>query len=116
MKKYYHINDLELSKEQEKKVLEWFAQKLWTILEEAWESDFSGKSYDPLLIEDSKKIAHSYVFNLSKNGSRHHSYIDFKDLEKKLVNYSIDEIRSMRDRERRDVYEDLKIKSPEVLL
>jgi len=56
------IDDLPLDESQKRRVLEWFARKLWIILEEAsGEPDYCGKSYDPLTIDGN--VAHSYVFD-----------------------------------------------------
>ena len=78
---YRCIDDLPLSSEQKKCVLEWFA---WKIVEVASAKDlFIGmKHYDPLMIDDEE--AHSYVFDF-EDGGRHHQYRDLKHLEKMLL-------------------------------
>lgn len=83
---YFTINDLPLTEEQKKSVLEWFARKLWVIDVEgiAQDGDYYGKSYDPLVIDTEEKIAHSYVFSLG-GGYRHHPYNDLKHVEKMLM-------------------------------
>ena len=78
---YRTIDDLPLSPEQKKCVLEWFA---WKITEVASAKNlFVGmKHYDPLMIDDEE--AHSYVFDF-EDGGRHHKYRDLKHLEKMLM-------------------------------
>ena len=85
--KFFTIDDLPLSDEQKRQVLEWFARKLWTLLEEgSGERDYYCKSYDPLVIEGN--VAHSYVFDL-EDGGRHHPFRDLAHLEKMLVDEGI---------------------------
>ena len=85
-----NINDLPLNDEQKKFVLEWFAYKLWEIIEEGGgDPEYYGKSYDPLTIEGN--IAHSYVFDL-EDGGRHHEFRDFRHLEEMLVNEGVKEM------------------------
>lgn len=83
---YFTINDLPLTEEQKKSVLEWFARKLWIIQVEgiAQDGDYYGKHYDPLVIDTEEKIAHSYVFSL-RGGYRHHEYKDLEHIEKMLM-------------------------------
>lgn len=84
------INDLDLSHYQKIQVLEWFARKLWWLLEEgSGEPDYSCKSYDPLYIDGN--TAHSYVFNL-ESGGRHHPFRDLEHLEEMLVKEGIKRI------------------------
>lgn len=91
---FHSIDDLTgLSDTQKIAVLEWFARKLWVILEEgSGDSDYYGKSYDPLVIEPNKKIAHSYVFSISRDSGRHHHYEELTDIEDALVAEAIDRI------------------------
>jgi len=99
MNNYYDIDDLQLNQEQKKAVLEWFARKLWILLEEgSGEPDYYHKSYDPLVIEG--HTAHSYVFDLSEHGGRHHNFDTLKELEERLVNYGIETIKQYREEER----------------
>ena len=87
------IDDLPLSQEQKKHVLEWFAYKLWIILEEgSGHPDYYCKSYDPLTINNN--IAHSYVFDFN-DGGRHHPFKDLAHLEEMLVKEGIRRIQEM---------------------
>lgn len=87
------IEDLPFSDEAKRMILEWFAYKLWVLLEEgSGEPDYYCKAYDPLIIEGN--IAHSYVFDL-EGGGRHHPFKDLKHLEKMLMNESISRIQEM---------------------
>lgn len=91
----HSLDDLPLTDDQKALVLEWFARKLWVILEEgSGEPDYYGKSYDPLVIDLEEKQAHSYVFHLS-DGGRHHPFADLLELEEKLKQEGIDRIREM---------------------
>lgn len=83
--KFETIDSLPLSETQKKCVLEWFAYKLWRILEEgSGEPDYWCKSYDPLQIGDG--VAHSYALELSgSDGGRHHNYEDLRHLEVMLT-------------------------------
>lgn len=91
---YFHsIDDLDLSHYQKIQVLEWFARKLWTLLEEgSGDPDYYCKSYDPLLIEGN--TAHSYVFDL-EDGGRHHQFKDLEHLESMLMDEGISSIKQM---------------------
>jgi len=89
------IDDLPLDESQKRRVLEWFARKLWIILEEAsGEPDYCGKSYDPLTIDGN--VAHSYVFDF-EDGGRHHRFKDLQHLERMLVQEAIKRITEMKD-------------------
>lgn len=81
LKEFYNpfqtIDDLPLTDDQKEMVLEWFAQKIWNVLDEPGHC----KGYDPLIIEG--KTAHSYIFNFS-DGGRHHPFTSLKDLEDML--------------------------------
>ncbi|MBP8055182.1 MAG: hypothetical protein KA314_05040 [Chloroflexi bacterium] len=91
----YSLDDLPLTDAQKALVLEWFARKLWVILEEgSGEPDYYGKSYDPLVIDLEEKEAHSYVFHLD-DGGRHHSFESLLDLEERLKQEGINRIREM---------------------
>lgn len=90
---FYSIDDLTLSHYQKIQILEWFARKLWVLLEEgSGEPDYYGKGYDPLKIEGN--TAHSYVFSL-EDGGRHHQFRDLEHLEKMLMKEGIGAIKSM---------------------
>lgn len=90
---FFTIDDLPLSYEDKCAVLEWFARKLWILLEEgSGDPYYYGKSYDPLVIEDG--VAHSYVFNF-EDGGRHHVYDDLAHLERMLMNEGISRIKYM---------------------
>jgi len=84
---FFSIDDLPLTNDQKEMVLEWFARKLWKIVEDGIYGDggYYGKSYDPLVIECN--TAHSYVFNLSESGhgGRHHEFETLKQLEDRLM-------------------------------
>ncbi len=85
------IDDLPLSEYEKRFVLEWFARKLWVLLQEgSGEKDYGGKRYDPLLIEDGN-IAFSYVFDL-EDGGRKHTFRDAAHLEQMLMNEGVAEI------------------------
>ncbi len=84
---FFTINDLPLTEDQKCRVLEWFARKLWVLLEESSGSPhYYGKSYDPLVVENN--TAHSYVFDL-EDGGRHHAFYDLEHLEKMLLDEGI---------------------------
>ena len=86
-------NETYLTHEQKEKVLEWFAKKLWVLLEEgSGESDYYGKSYDPLEINGN--IAHSYVFDL-RDGGRQHPFKNLEELEIMLMEYGIKQISAL---------------------
>ena len=90
---FHTIDNLPLSEHQKCCVLEWFARKLWKILEESTgDPDYYGKSYDPLRIDG--KIAHSYVFNL-EDGGRHHKFRNLLYLEEMLEKEAIDRIKEL---------------------
>ncbi len=88
------LDELELSDEQKRQVLEWFAVKLWIMLEAAGR-DYQGnwKSYDPLTIEGN--TAHSYVFDLD-DGGRHHPFETLRDLEDMLMREGIKQIGGLK--------------------
>lgn len=89
------LADLDLTPEQQVKVLEWLAYKIWIITEEgSGDRDYYKKSYDPLTIELDKHLAHSYVFSLSGYG-RHHPFESLEDLEKMLVDVAIDRVKEI---------------------
>lgn len=91
----FTLDDLPLDEVQKMLVLEWFARKLWVMLEEgSGHPDYHGKSYDPLVIDMEAKEAHSYVFNLGWGG-RHHPFTDLLDLEEKLKQEGIEKIKSI---------------------
>jgi hypothetical protein len=93
MNQIYNIDDLPLTDDQKERVLEWFAHKLWVILEEGrGDADYTGKMYDPLVIEGN--IAHSYVFDL-EDGGRHHPFSNLQHLEKMLVDEGIKQVQGM---------------------
>lgn len=82
---YNHgIDDLPLDHLEKQAVLEWFARRLWVILENSRPDgpDWHHKTYDPLIIDGN--VAHSYVFNLG-DGGRHHDIESLEDLERRLV-------------------------------
>lgn len=87
---YFTIDDLDLTDEQKKDVLMWYARKLWVIIEESsGEPDYYCKSYDPLLIDDVTNIAYSYVFDLN-NGGRTHPFKSLEQLEEWLTKETIE--------------------------
>lgn len=90
MNEMHSIDDLPLNYEQKCRVLEWFARKLWVMIEEgSGDPDYYCKSYDPLVIEGT--TAHSYVFGLD-DGGRHHKFNSLEHLEKMLVDEGIKQI------------------------
>ena len=90
---FFSIDDLSLTREEKCNVLEWFARKLWVLLEEGSnEPEWHHKSYDPLTIEGG--IAHSYVFDL-EDGGRHHAFKNLAHLERMLTDEGIRRIREM---------------------
>lgn len=92
----FTLDDLPLDDTQKGLVLEWFARKLWVMLEEgSGEPDYYGKMYDPLVIDLEAKEAHSYVFDLP-DGGRHHPFSDLLDLEEELKQEGIRRISQMR--------------------
>lgn len=92
MNTMYDIDDLPLNRQQKCRVLEWFARKLWVLLEEgSGEPDYYSKSYDPLIIDGDE--AYSYVFSLN-DGGRHHKFNNLKHLEDMLMAEGIDRIKS----------------------
>ncbi len=94
--RFFSLDDLPFSDDEKVFVLEWFARKLWVILEEgSGDPDYYGKSYDPLTIDREKGVAHSYVFNLSEVGGRHHPFESLLDLEALLVQAGITRIKEM---------------------
>jgi hypothetical protein len=91
--KFFSIDDLPFSNEAKCMVLEWFARKLWVLLEEgSGDSDYYCKGYDPLVIEGN--TAHSYVFDM-EDGGRHHPFKDLEHLEKMLMDEGIKRINAM---------------------
>lgn len=78
---FHDIEQLDLSDEQKQQVLEYLANKYWKLLLDLGVQDGHCKSYDPLVIEG--KTAHTYVFDL-EDGGRHHTFKDYKDLERML--------------------------------
>ncbi len=92
----FTLDDLPLDDTQKALVLEWYARKLWVMLEEgSGEPDYYGKMYDPLVIDLEAKEAHSYVFDLP-DSRRHHPFSDLLDLEEKLKQEGIRRIQKMR--------------------
>lgn len=70
--------------EQKAIILEWYAWKIWSALEEgSGEPDYYHKSYDPMEIDLIEKIAHSYVFDL-EDGGRHHPFKNLEHLEEMM--------------------------------
>lgn len=91
----FTLDDLPLDDMQKVLVLEWFARKLWVMLEEGGgEPDYYGKGYDPLVIDLEGKEAHSYVFDLD-DGGRHHPFESLLELEEKLKQEGIKRIKEM---------------------
>ncbi|MDD5517888.1 MAG: hypothetical protein PHV98_00870 [Candidatus Omnitrophica bacterium] len=91
---FFDIDDLPFTAEAKCMVLEWFARKLWVLLEEGSDDpDYYCKMYDPLTIEGN--IAHSYVFNF-EDGGRHHPFSNLIQLEKMLMDEGIKTIQAMR--------------------
>ena len=87
MNNIFSINDIDVSEEIKKNILEWFARKLWILLEEgSGEPDYYHKSYDPLTIEGN--TAHSYVFGF-RDGGRHHPFKNLSELEEMLMEEGI---------------------------
>lgn len=84
------IDGLPLTDEQKERVLEWYAEKIWQLLQDLDISDGHSKMYDPLTIQDG--IAHSYVFDL-EDGGRRHAFRDYEHLEKMLQNELLEMIR-----------------------
>lgn len=84
---FYDIDQLPFTEHQKAIVLEYLAQKLWKTLIKVGIMESYCKSYDPLLIDGN--IAHSYVFDM-KDGGRHHSFKDYKDLEQMLIDNTAD--------------------------
>lgn len=81
---WYNIDDLPLTAEQKKCVIEWYAKKVWIIMIEAIEEyDNHCKHYDPLKI-NSKGECSSYVFDL-EDGGRHHKYKNLNHLEEMIT-------------------------------
>lgn len=88
MNEMFSIDDLPITEEQKERVLEWFARKLWIILEEgSGEPDYHHKSYDPLTIDDEE--AWSYVFG---RPGRQIKYKKLEDIEAYLSEYAIEQI------------------------
>jgi len=84
---YFTIEDLPLDFLEKCAVLEWFARRLWVILEESsGHPDYYCKSYDPLVIDIAE--AHSYVFDL-EDGGRHHTFESLEHLERMLMDETI---------------------------
>ena len=98
MNDIFSINDIDVSDEIKKNILEWFARKLWILLEEgSGEPDYYHKSYDPLTIEGN--IAHSYVFDF-RDGGRHHPFKNLSELEEMLMEEGINSIKSLLEAKR----------------
>jgi len=85
---YSSIDDLPLNDTLKKAVLEWYARKLWDILEQGiyQTNDYYGKSYDPLTVEGN--VALSYVFTWLSNppGGVQHEFGSLSELEERLTN------------------------------
>jgi uncharacterized protein YtpQ (UPF0354 family) len=86
---FYDIERLPFLPYQKEIILEYLAQKLWAILRKTNLMEDHCKSYDPLLID--KTTAHSYVFDM-EDGGRHHTFKDYKHLEKMLMDETIAKI------------------------
>lgn len=78
---FWSIDELPLSEQQKECVLEWFARKILG-MDMRFGADGTGKSYDPLKIDG--RTAHSYVFDLTPDGGRHHDFRDLEHLEELL--------------------------------
>lgn len=76
------IDDLPLSDEQKKAVLEWFANKIWRAGVK-YSGEFHHKSYDPLTIDDDL-TCHSYVLALDEEGGRHYDFESLTEIEEAL--------------------------------
>jgi hypothetical protein len=50
-----------------------FCAGVYMAWQDSTDKDYYQKMYDPMTIDEDKKIAHSYVFDLN-DGGRHHSY------------------------------------------
>ncbi len=85
------IGVLQLTDEQKERVLEWYAEKVWQLLQDLDISDGCSKRYDPLTIKDG--IAHSYVFDL-EDGGRRHFFRDYEHLEEMIQNELLETIRA----------------------
>lgn len=89
---YFSVEDLPLTELEKQAVVELLARHLWVVIEESsLYPDYHHKSYDPLVIEGD--VAHSYVFCLSEHGSRHHDFENLKDLERRLIEDAIRQIK-----------------------
>lgn len=95
LNRFFSLDDLPFNDDEKVLVLEWFARKLWVILEEgSGDSDYYGKIYDPLVIDLEEREAHSYVFELG-DGGRHHSFETLAELEMRLEQEGIERIKEM---------------------
>lgn len=93
LNRYRSIDDLPFPDALKKIVLEWFAWKLYHLLEYgSGAPDWHCKSYDPMVIEGN--TAHSYVFDL-EDGGRHHPFKNYKHLEKMLMDEGVERIQAM---------------------
>ena len=91
---YYTIDDLPLTPQQKKCVIEYLARKLWGLLIDLGISDGHCKSYDPLVIGDG--IAYSYVFDM-EDGGRQHKYRNLRHLEEMLYKETLEAIKDEMD-------------------
>jgi len=90
---FHTIDDLPFNEDAKIMVMEWFARKLWYLLEEGSnDPDYHCKSYDPLVIVGN--TAHSYVFDM-EDGGRHHPFNNLEHLEKMLMDEGIERIKLM---------------------
>lgn len=86
------LDDLNLDSLQKTQVLEWFAFKVWVMMNEGGgDPDYSGKSYDPLTVDLESSgggTAHSYVYNF-RDGGRHHPFHSLRELEQWITEEGI---------------------------
>ncbi|TXT66100.1 MAG: hypothetical protein BAJALOKI3v1_50100 [Promethearchaeota archaeon] len=93
---YYDLNDLPISKEQKKCVIEWLARQIWQISVQATDGDYIHKSCDPLTIDkDGPCIYHSYIFDIKDN-------TDISEIPDILIKETVDWIKKYRKAESYD--------------
>lgn len=92
----YTIDDLELDDLQKANVLEWFARKVWVMIEESsGDPDYYAKSYDPLTIDLESKEAMSYIFHLETGGTVH-PFTNLVEIEDSITKEAINVFKQRR--------------------
>lgn len=74
-----------------KEFVEGYANACWDVLLALKVVDDYCKSYDPMTIDEYRKVAHSYIFDLW-DGGRHHPYKNLEQIKNGVFNETMDDI------------------------